>query len=469
MSTSTRFGVSSIVLLLIQALLLDLDGMDDPFIPQRGRRMSSTIQQNPMPLEHKRSADDERRLRDLRTLAYAIIRNSEAFNTDYMDDPFVPQRGRRSLSTDQSKTKTKLKNTDRNKRGAVQRNNDDERLRELTQFAYSLLRKSEPLITDFSNDPFIPQRGKRSIAKQKQTSKGLPSKASTRRKRSLDQHDSEEDHLRELTNFAYSLLQKSEPLINEFGNDPFIPQRGRRSPANAKSNSQQAHRDKRSEKQDEDRMRELTNLAYSLLRNSESLNTDYTDDPFVPQRGRRPSYLPSTFNIKRIPNSPDSDEKMRQLTDLAYSFLRNSDSLITDYMDDPFIPQRGRRSKTYDSNDSKKMSLKNKRKPNLQHTENERMRELQNIAYSLLRSSITDYADDPFIPQRGRRTNNNDSTKSIGKLLSIPVKRKRSVNAPSTDEHLKTNLYESQAARSSSPLTVTVATAATHMLRKPQA
>lgn len=461
--------------------------MDDPFIPQRGRRFSTGAQQMPndgfakqlvsIPLRRKRSAGstvNAQQMRDLEALAYSLLRNSDALITDYSDDPFIPQRGRRSTSSGEKRHRSndvKVKQTGRNKRSANQPSSDEERLRELTHFAYSLLQKSEPLFTELSDDPFIPQRGRRyafrnSHYKQMNAKTKSSSPNASRGKRGANPRNSDEERIRELTNFAYSLLRKAEPLITDFSDDPFIPQRGRRSISSAAGQQQieksQSSRVRRSSNRnsDEERLRELTNFAYSLLRKTEGLSTDYADDPFVPQRGRRPNWLPDAFNPKRSTDSTDRDEQMRQLTNLAYSFLRNSDALITDYSDDPFIPQRGRRSKSTGNSD------KSKRKANAQNIENARLRDLQNFAYSLLRNSISDYADDPFIPQRGRRANNNDkSSKFIGKLLPMPLKRKRSANAQSTEE--KANLYKNQNMKNT-PTASAATTPATHLLQKRQ-
>lgn len=444
------------------ALLSGPDYMDDPFIPQRGRRFNSDMQRPPndgfanqlmsMPLRRKRSAEstvNEQRMRDLEALAYSLLRNSDALMTDYASDPFIPQRGRRSTSDGKDHQATGAQ-INRSKRGANQPNTDEQRLRELTHFAYSLLRKSEPLFTDFSDDPFIPQRGRR-----------FPSK------RGADPRD--EQRIRELTNFAYSLLRKAEPLITDFSDDPFIPQRGRRSASSTQRHrvSEQSHpsRGKRSlnRDSDEERLRELTNFAYSLLRKTDSLSTDYADDPFVPQRGRRPNLSPDVFNAKRSPDTASQEEQMRQLTNLAYSFLRNSDALITDYSDDPFIPQRGRRSKLATNSD------KNKRKPNAQNIENARLRDLQNFAISLLRNSVSDYADDPFIPQRGRRANNNNKpNKFIGKLLPMPLKRKRNTSAQSTDAAKSLSRNENIKDIPKPAIDPTASPAAAHLLQKRQ-
>lgn len=451
--------------------------MDDPFIPQRGRRFNSGVQQssndgfaNPLisiPLRRKRSISlnvDEQQMRDLEALAYSLLRNSDyASITDYVDDPFIPQRGRRSASggDNHRMANDKVKQVGRSKRNA---NSDEERLRELTHFAYSLLRKSEPLFTDFSDDPFIPQRGRRSTltaGNHKQTNAKIKSSLSNelRGKRGANSRVSNEDRIRELANFAFSLMPKSEPLITDFSEDPFIPQRGRRSTSSADGQQQtikiQSSRSKRRSNRgsDADRLRELTNFAYSLLRKSESLSPDSADDPFVPQRGRRPNWLPNEFNTKRSPDAANREEQMRQLANLAYSFLRNSDALITDYSDDPFIPQRGRRAKSVANID------KSKRKANAQSVENARLRDLQNFAYSLLRSSASDYADDPFIPQRGRRANTNKPNKFIGKLLPFPLKRKRSVGSQSTEPNV--NSYKNQNMRNTPP-------APAHLLQKRQ-
>lgn len=459
------------------------DYADDPFIPQRGRRGSSGVQKSPTnefadqlkstSLRRKRSAissDDERRLRDLQTLAYLLLHNSDALITDYAADPFIPQRGRRSATSasNQQKVNGKAKQTARGRRSVSRRDSDEERLRELTHIAYSLLRKSEPLITDFLDDPFIPQRGRRSVpivANHKNTKTKNPVQNTSRAKRSAKELNSDEERLRELTNFAYSLLRKSEPLITEFSGDPFIPQRGRRSASSGPNKHSHSLRMKRgaNRNSDEDRLRELTNFAYSLLRKSESLSTDYVDDPFVPQRGRRPNWFPNAFDAKRNTDSASREEQMRQLTNLAYSFLRNSDSLITDYSDDPFIPQRGRRSEASVS-DGKLLPFK--RKPNAQSTENDRMRDLQMLAYSLLRNSVSDYADDPFIPQRGRRSKNNKPDKFIGKLLPIPLKRKRSAGEHSTEGKTKATVSKSQNIKNVPSTAAPTSTA--HLLQKRQ-
>lgn len=395
--------------------------MEDPFIPQRGRRMDSGVSHSSndrfadqlfsIPLKGKRSVgptSDEQRMRDLQTWAYSFLRNS-ALITDYTDDPFIPQRGRRAATSADTHrmTDAKAKQKVRSKRSANQRNGDEERLRELAHFAYSLLRKAEPLITDYSDDPFIPQRGRRSTP-----------------------------------TIADSLHQTKQSPSS----------RGKRSP----------NRDS-----DEERLRQLTNFAYSLLRKTESLSTDYADDPFVPQRGRRPHRYTNSIDAKRSSDAANREKQMRQLTNLAYSFLRNSDALMTDYSDDPFIPQRGRRSNSMGNNDVKLPSpLRSKRKASAQNIENERLRDLQQFAYSLLRNSASDYADDPFIPQRGRRTNSNKPNKFIGKSMPIPLRRKRSAGAQSTKENSMANLYKNQIMKNTLP--AAAAASAPHLLQKRQ-
>lgn len=397
--------------------------------------------------------------------------------SDYVDDPFIPQRGRR-LSTGSQHTSNdgfaeKLISIPlRRKRSVKSKMNDDERrMRDLTNLAFPFLHNSEALITDYSDDPFIPQRGRRSTANvdahhSTNAKAKNPLTNSLRGKRSA----SDDARLRELTNFAYSLLRKSEPLITDYSDDPFIPQRGRRSTPGTKTKQSPSSRDKRSPNSDAERLRELTNFAYSLLRKSEALINDYSDDPFVPQRGRRPNGFPDTFDTKRTPNAMNKEEQMRQLTNLAYSFLRNSDGLVTDYSDDPFYPQRGRRS----SNNEKLLSpFHGKRKANAQSIDNERLRDLQHFAYSLLVNSnafrpASDYTDDPFIPQRGRRANDKNnisgrSSKLIGKLLPIPLKRKR--GAQSTAATAMANLYKNQNLQNSLPA---AAAAAIHLLEKRQ-
>lgn len=419
------FSALFLLLLIPKALLSGSDYMDDPFIPQRGRRMSSGVPQPSndgfadqlysIPLRCKRSIEstnDEQRMRDLKTWAYSFLRNS-ALITDYTDDPFIPQRGRRAATSADSHrmTDTETRQKTRSKRSASQRNGDEERLRELAHFAYSLLRKSEPLITDYSEDPFIPQRGRRStpsIADNLQSNKQLKQSPSSR---------------------------------------------GKRSPNRIT---------------DEEQLRQLTKFAYSLLRKSEALTSDYVDDPFVPQRGRRPHRFTNSFDAKRSSDSVNREQQMRQLTNLAYSFLRSSDALMTDYSDDPFIPQRGRRSSSIANNDVKTPSpLRSKRKASAQSIENERLRDLQQFAYSLLRNSASDYADDPFIPQRGRRAHNNKPNKSTGKLMPLPLRWRRSAGAQSTKGNSKAILYKNQIMKSTLPA-APAATSVPHFLHKRQ-
>lgn len=413
------FSVLLLLLLIPKALLSGADYTDDPFIPQRGRRMSSSVSQSSndgfanqllsIPLRGKRSVgstNDEQQMRDLQTWAYSFLRNS-ALITDYTDDPFIPQRGRRAATNANSHrmTDTKSKQKIRSKRSANQQNGDEERLRELAHFAYSLLRMSEPLITDYSDDPFIPQRGRRSTPK-----------------------------------IAGNLRPTKQPATS----------RGKRT-TNGST--------------DEERLRQLTNFAYSLLRKSESLSTDYADDPFVPQRGRRPYRFTNPFGAKRTSESANQEQQMRQLANLAYLFLRNSDALMTDYSDDPFIPQRGRRSNSNGNNVAKSaLPLRSKRKASAQNIENERLRDLQQFAYSLLRNSASDYADDPFIPQRGRRSNTNKPNKFIGKLMPIPLRRKRSTGAQGTKE----NLYKNRIMKNTLPAAAAATASAAHLLQKRQ-
>lgn len=112
---------------------------------------------------------------------------------------------------------------------------------------------------------------------------------------------------------------------------------------------------------------------------------DYMDDPFIPQRGRRTNR--TTFRRKRNAN----DDKIRQLLERTLQAALRSGS---DYVDDPFIPQRGRRS---DSLQNKDTFLK-KRSPS---NEAEIRQLIQRTLHAALSGS--DYINDPFIPQRGRR------------------------------------------------------------------
>lgn len=175
---------------MLEALLSGPDFMNDPFIPQRGRRTSRHQPRSSFRRKRDALSPNEAKIRQIleQTLQTAL-----RSGPDYMDDPFIPQRGRRA-------SEVSLGVSMRKKRDA-----SDAQLRKLIE---QTLQSALLSGSDYVDDPFIPQRGRRSDRQQRRTKR-----------------DVSETQMRQLIERTlHAALQSG----SEYINDPFIPQRGRR-------------------------------------------------------------------------------------------------------------------------------------------------------------------------------------------------------------------------------------------------
>lgn len=268
------FGVLLLLRLAYEASLAGPDFMDDPFIPQRGRRAKNQQYDDPFFPMRGRRADN------LYDDPFYPMRGRRADKNSGYDDPFIPMRGRKS-DIDDPFYPMRGRRADKNSLY------DDP--------FYPMRGKRADKLYD---DPFYPMRGRRADKNPVYDDPFYPMRG--RRADSL--YDD-----------PFYPMRGRRADKNPVFDDPFIPMRGRR------SSKQDAESNKRSKQQQQ------WDDPFIPMRGRRSKNTGY-DDPFFPMRGRR--------------------DKNFAYDDPFFPMRGRR----ADEFDDPFFPMRGKRSTQQQTN-----------------------------------------------------------------------------------------------------------------------